>query len=163
MGLFKKAKERRKQRKEEIAKLNEARGELLATTAAEYMGGYGDKKAGTGFGLLRFYKNQIEFESSPTCSSDAFTITTDKISEINIEGKDDVSRRVTATRLIALGVFALALKKKTQEKESYITIELTDCQEVIFRNYISPMETKVMLTKATTHIRQCVAKTKDTL
>lgn len=122
MGLFKKAKDKRKQRKEKLAQLNKVRGELLVNTIAEYMGGYGDRKACVGFGLLSFYENQIEFTPRP--ASDAFTIAINKVSDINVEGKDEINRRVTATRLVALGVFALALKKKLRKRRRISLLNL---------------------------------------
>lgn len=121
----------------------EARGDLLKTISLDYMGGYEDYRKARG--ILTFYENQIEF-NSPLSTS--FIINSDQVSDIAIEGKDDVGRRVTVTRLLAVGIFAFALKKKKKEKEAYITLELVDGQEVIFfidKN--SPMDLKTKLSK----------------
>ena len=49
---------------------------------------------------------------------------------VRVESGSEIDSRITATRLIALGVFALAAKKKTGG-EAYLTIEGTDFMWVI--------------------------------
>lgn len=48
------------------------------------------------------------------------------ISNISFETAEQISRRITATRLITLGVFAFAFKKKKKDNEKYLTIEFLD-------------------------------------
>lgn len=43
-----------------------------------------------------------------------------------VESAGDLRRRVTATRLVLTGVFALALKKKQDDRELFLTIEGAD-------------------------------------
>lgn len=44
----------------------------------------------------------------------------------SVETEGDIRDRFTATRILALGVFALAFKKKTSDKDVYVIIEHTD-------------------------------------
>lgn len=123
--------------------------EKLCLLLAEYLGGYEDAKGGVG--SLVFYEDRIEFSR---ILSTHFTIDNEQVKAIAIEGKDEIGRRVTATRLIALGVFSLAFQKKTREKQSYLTLELVDGQEVIFfMNNIAPMELKAKLSKVRANLR----------
>lgn len=126
------------------------RGDKLNAISLEYMGGYGDSKKANG--ILTFYRNQTEFNSP---LSTKFTILNGSIANIAIEGKDEVGRRVTVTRLLLVGIFAFALKKKKKEKEAYITLELKDGQEVIFFvDKVNPMEMKTKLAKSISQVKQ---------
>ena len=42
--------------------------------------------------------------------------------EVQVESAGDLSSRVTATRLLATGVFALALKKKKDTRSAFLTV-----------------------------------------
>jgi len=123
------------------------RGELLAKlTHTQYLGGYNDIVE-TYHGIIEFYQNQIEFHaySSKTVK---FIIPNDNIKQMVVEGKQEVSSRVTVTRMLATGLFAFALKKKEVSQQSYITLELGGGQEVIFFvNNIAPMSLKAVLAK----------------
>ena len=44
------------------------------------------------------------------------------LASIELDGPDNLNSRITATRLLTLGVFALAAKKKTGESYAYITL-----------------------------------------
>jgi len=64
--------------------------------------------------------------------SDGFTLGTfrtkeshrwDSLKGLELDGPDNVNSRITATRLLTLGVFALAAKKKTGESYAFITLE----------------------------------------
>ena len=46
----------------------------------------------------------------------------DSLKELELDGPDNVNSRITATRLLTLGVFALAAKKKTGESYAFITL-----------------------------------------
>jgi len=50
----------------------------------------------------------------------------DSINEIIREDKSTISSRVTATRVLALGIFALAAKKKEKEEEFCVLIDWQD-------------------------------------
>lgn len=136
MGIFTKA-------RQAYLKSEAKRASILVNV--EYMGGYGDRKKA--LGNLSFYESQLTFRVAliPRAS---FLIPVSDITDLAIEGKDEVSSRVTVTRLLATGIFAFALKKKTKDKDAYLTATLKDGDEVIFHiKNKSPMELKVHLSK----------------
>jgi hypothetical protein len=164
MGLFDKVKEANKQRQEKKDELKKIRGQFLAAFAQlEYMGGYGDRPRKS-TGSLWFFENQVELRVVVTMNPKlSFTIPTADISDVAIEGKDEVSRRVTVTRLLATGIFAFALKKKTEDKEAFITLVLKDGQEVVFHvDKKAPMDVKVSLSKVIAHVKQNAPKATST-
>lgn len=138
------------EQQERAAELKGTRGSRLDTLAVEYMGGYGDKKKAKG--ILTFFEKQTEFSA---VMSTKFVIPNGQIKDLVVEGKDEVSRRVTVTRLLLVGIFAFALKKKNKDKESYITLELTDGQEVIlFVDDKAPMALRAKLAKVISVVKQ---------
>jgi 5S rRNA maturation endonuclease (ribonuclease M5) len=135
---------------EKVAELKDTRGARLGALPVEYMGGYGDKKKTKG--VLTFFEKQTEFNA---VMSTKFTIPNTQIQDIVVEGKDEVNRRVTVTRLLAVGIFAFALKKKNKDQESYITLELADGQEVIlFVDNKAPMALRAKLAKVISAVKQ---------
>jgi hypothetical protein len=135
---------------DKVDETKDARGGKVGTISLEYMGGYGDKRKAKG--TLTFYQKQTEFSS---IMSGKFIIQNSQVRDIVIEGKAEVNRRVTVTRLLTVGIFAFALKKKNAEKEAYLTIELADGQEIIF--FIenkAPMELKAKLAKVISQVKQ---------
>jgi hypothetical protein len=129
------------------AETADARGKKYSVLSAVYLGGYNDFKKSSG--TLKLFEKRIEF-GSPMMSSRSFSISREDIAELAVEGKDEVNRRVTVTRLLAIGIFAFAMKKKKEDKESYITVVLNDGQEVVFQiNDKSPLELKSKLASAT--------------
>lgn len=48
-----------------------------------------------------------------------------------VDTAGNINRRVTATRLVAVGVFALALKKKQDDREVFLLIDGPDFQWVV--------------------------------
>lgn len=57
---------------------------------------------------------------------DTALIKYENILSLNLETKDQIYSRFTATRLALLGPFALAFKKKTKSTEKYLTIDFKD-------------------------------------
>ncbi len=57
-----------------------------------------------------------------------------EVESYGIEGKEDISRRITATRMVAFGIFALAAPKKSVKREQYLTIILRDGNQLIFEH-----------------------------
>ncbi|MCL5292571.1 MAG: SHOCT domain-containing protein [Actinobacteria bacterium] len=151
MGLIDGAKNKYQKHQEAAAKLKDDRGDKFgALPITEYMGGYGDYKRA--IGALTFYEKQTEFKAPLRFS---FTIASTEIADVAIEGKDEVNRRVTVTRLLAVGIFAFAFKKKSADKESYLTLVLADGQEAVFHiDKRSPMELKTSLSKAISQVKQ---------
>lgn len=117
-----------------------------AMIAVDYIGGYGDIKKATG--MIQFYESYLSFSG---LFNKVFDIPYDNVKDISIESPDEVSKRVTATRLIALGVFALFLKKK--KKEAYIVVQLKDGQEAIFHaNGVTTMDVRAKLSSTISHL-----------
>lgn len=135
---------------EKVAELKDTRGARLGALPVDYMGGYGDNKKAKG--VLTFFEKQTEFSA---VMSTKFVIPNAQIKDIVVEGKDEVNRRVTVTRLLAVGIFAFALKKKSKDQEAYITLELTDGQEVIlFVDNKAPMALRAKLAKVISSVKQ---------
>lgn len=134
---------------EKVAEIKDARGGRIGALSVEYMGGYGDYRKAKG--SLTFYQKQAEFSSLMT----KFQIQNSNVRDVVVEGKSEVNRRVTVTRLLAVGIFAFTLKKKSTDKEAYITIELADGQEVIFFvDNKAPMDLKAKLAKVISQVKQ---------
>lgn len=98
-----------------------------ASLAVEYLGGYEDKKKAPGF--LNFYETYVSFKE---LFKQPLDIPYDEITNISVEPPEEVGKRVTMTRLVALGVFSLFFKKS--KKEAFIVIELEDGSEIIFQS-----------------------------
>lgn len=123
------AKEKYTEERQKSAALKQIRGKNLATLRCQYAGGYGDVKPGAG--LITFYENRVVFKAG--LGKSLIEIDTSSIKDVAIEGRHEVNRRVTVTRLLAVGIFAFALKKKQEEKEAFLTIVLKDGQEVVLQ------------------------------
>lgn len=93
--------------------------------AAEYLGGY--KEYGKANGMITFYETYLKFGA---LLKKSIEIPLSDVKSITVESPDETGKRLTATRLVALGVFAFALKK--DKKECFIVVETKDNQEAIF-------------------------------
>lgn len=141
MGFLDNLKDDYKKQQDKIAVRNETRGQRLAFVACKYLGGYEAQSKSDG--ILTFYENQMEYKS---IFGGSFTLDKSLVSEISVEGKNEVSSRVTVTRLLTIGIFAFAAKKKTTDKEAYITIVLTDGREIVMQvSNTAPMQLKPKL------------------
>lgn len=69
------------------------------------------------------------------------------ITGIHYETAEQINRRITATRILTLGVFALAFKKKQKDKTKYLTIDFLesgiDCTMVISGKKSNEAYTKI--------------------
>lgn len=147
----KKKQEKQKQKSEWQEKRKEILSKAPVYVIAEYMGGY--EVARKAKGSLSIYLDKVEFKVVLN-SNASFTIPNSDISNIAVEGRDEVSRRVTVTRLLATGIFAFALKKKGKDQEAFITLILIDGREVVFNVADkSPMEVKAKLSAAISRIK----------
>jgi hypothetical protein len=153
MGFLDNVKDKYQDHQEKIAELKDTRGDKLSSLSVEYMGGYNDQKKASG--TISFYQKQTEFKNPMLNKKLWFTIANKDIADIAIEGKDEVNRRVTVTRLLAVGIFAFAFKKKGEDKDAFITLVLADGQEVVLHiKDKAPMELKASLAKAISQIKQ---------
>ena len=102
------------------------------TISAEYKGGHPMLTKEKGCTL------KIQNESiSISCAGKNAVIGYDTITSIHYETAEQINRRITATRILALGVFALAFKKKQKDTTKYLTIDFKEsgieCTTVISR------------------------------
>jgi hypothetical protein len=74
-----------------------------------------------GFALIRWGKSLMEKNWS-------------QVSEVEVSGETDVNRRITATRLLGFGIFALAAKKKKVNNETFIFLTLDDGSQVVLQS-----------------------------
>lgn len=95
------------------------------SVAGTYLGGYVDRtnKQAT----LFVYADRVEINGT---LRPKITMPTEDIKGIKVESPDEVQKRVTVGRLLALGIFSLAFKKKV--KECFVVTEMKDGREVIF-------------------------------
>jgi|GEM_PF-3318320 len=95
----------------------------------KYLGGHSDLSLG--FGSLNFYMDRVEYVRGKKI---LLTLSSEEVESYNVEGKEDISRRITATRMVTLGIFALATPKKSVKREQYLTIVLKDGNQLIFEH-----------------------------
>ena len=113
-------------------------GKRKALIAVSYIGGYDESKKAAG--MLSFYDSHVMFKAFLR----KIEIPMHEVKNISIEPPEEVGKRVTMTRLVALGVFSLFLKKA--KKEAYIVLELKDGREVIFHaNGVTHMDVRAKL------------------
>lgn len=150
MSLLDKAKAQIQVSNEKRAEKRGLQGKRLVAIPAEYTGGYKEYKKAQG--ILTFYENITEFKA-PLATT--FILNNKDIVDTSVEGRHDVNRRITVTRLVAIGIFAFALKKKNDSKEAFITLELINGQEVIlYIKKTSPLELKRKLNTILSQITQ---------
>ena len=73
------------------------------------------------------------------------TIPYSTISNIQVESQQEIERRITATRLLALGVFAFAVKKKEIHVSEYLTIDVKDENDLEFTMVFSGTQIRELL------------------
>ena len=105
------------------------KGKKIKTLHLTYLGGLSDFKRCDG--KLEVYEKCLEFADN-WHKDRTFVLKPTELSSYAIEGKEDIHRRLTATRMVTLGIFSLAAQKKQVEREQYLTLVLTDGRNVIF-------------------------------
>jgi len=151
MGFIDNVKGSIKDSSDRAAERKGERGRQLAVVGCEYIGGYGTQQKSAG--RLTFYERRVEF-AVPMSQKRSFEIPMEDLADIAVEGKAEVGKRVTVTRLVAVGLFAFAFKKRTEDKESFVTLVLQDGQEAVFHvTNKSPLELKPKLAAATSAVR----------
>ena len=105
------------ERKKELGLLND-----ITISKLEYKGGHPDLTKEKDCTLL-ISNDYLKI----TCGFIAEAVIPYKdITSIHLETQEQLGKRITATRLLTLGVFALAFKKKTKSSEQYFTIDFDD-------------------------------------
>lgn len=124
MGIFADFK---KQKEVAQQQYRERAAKLPLALNVEYYGGYQDYEKKTKGKLFISQLNVVYMGGG-----NKFEIAKTDLKEIAVEGEEDVSRRVTVTRLLAVGIFAFALKKKQEIRDAYITLVTNGGSEVVF-------------------------------
>lgn len=108
---------------QKIVKGIKSGGKDIWRGTCKYLGGHPDIK-GQGEGSLKIKSSGIFFNKG----LQQFYIPITDV--IKVEGKteEQISKDVTLTRLIALGIFAFGLKKKRIDKYTYLIITYSDCE-----------------------------------
>lgn len=151
MSLFDNMKQSYEKRQEQNTARNNLRGKKITGLLAEYIGGYDQYQKASG--TLSFYEKRLEF-SVALMKAKSFEIENSQVSDIAVEGRDEVHSRVTVTRLLTVGILAFALKKKKEDKEAFITVVLNDGQEAVFHvKGKSPLQLKPSLANAISIIK----------
>ena len=69
----------------------------------------------------------------------------DEVREVVVEGQEETRRRVTAARMIAVGMLALAMPKEENTSYAYMTVAAADGDLVVRMEGVRPQELKVQL------------------
>lgn len=107
---------------------------------------------------IYIYENAIQLEFIKTFDDTFKTvIPLSMVDAIHIETKEQIEKRVTATRVLAFGVYAFAMKKKELTTTMFLTIDITNEQNVsstiVFSGVPCP-EAHSTITKALTEFRK---------
>lgn len=121
MGLFgdKESKEKKKQAFNEF----KSQGKIIGFAAGKYLGGHPDILVSLD-GMIHVNPSGIFFDAS--LSNQFFFIPISQIMKSELKTEEQISKDVTLTRLVALGIFAFGLKKKRIEKQFYLIITYID-------------------------------------
>lgn len=144
---------KRDERNEQKQELARERGRELGRAMLGYAGGYDAQYASNAGklsleGTLYCFENQIEYKKR----NNDFVIPASQIKHVEISGQQQMKSRITATRILALGVFSLAAPKRTTEKEAYVLFELVDGRSVLFQTTTStPFDMQRKLANAVSH------------
>lgn len=84
--------------------------------------------------------------------TEIFRIPWSEVADLTVEGPDQAAKRITATRLVTLGVFALAAKKKS--KSAVLIVDLQSGEQAVFHTEkLTAPELKGKLAPITSQIR----------
>jgi len=132
----------------------------FSATETHYLGGWsGHPKTYTGklTKIVVIDKSGISLRGLSTI----FTIPWDQILDLEVEGPETASKRVTAGRALALGVFALAAKKTT--KSAVLIARLRSGEEAIFQTEkFTAAELRAKLAPITSQLRKANASSSPT-
>jgi len=100
---------------------------VLRKQGVNYLGGYPARTAPASGVILAFSNTKVAVENA---SSVLFSVPLSTVTAIDIETEEEVRHRLTASRLLLVGVFAFAWKKRTPGSVM-VTIE-TDNGQILF-------------------------------
>lgn len=123
MGLLSKVKEERKKLKEgkkQYKEIEKSGGVPITTGIGKYLGGH-PNLLNSFEGIIIVKKNGIFIEESFS-PVNYLHIPIEKIISAEFKTDKEISKDVTLTRLLTIGVFALAFKKKRVEETNYLIL-----------------------------------------
>lgn len=91
-------------------------------------------------GRLTVGQSGLVFRGAVKPYEPTFVMPWSDVAAIHIEGTAQVSQRITATRIAAVGLFALAAPKKTKSEQTFITVDLHSGDEFVFEPDSCPRE-----------------------
>jgi Short C-terminal domain len=124
--------------------------ERFTVSGTAYHGGWsGHPKTHGNTNLLEVDKRGIGLRGMKTI----FTIPWEQIVDVTVDGPETAATRITATRLLAFGVFALAAKKKT--KAAIVIVTTANGDQAVFQTEKSmPHEVSPKLIPLAAHVRK---------
>jgi len=101
--------------------------DLPSFPSGKYLSGLSTCTTPQVFTHIVFVQDAIKVIRNPIYGSDEYgTIPLKNIADVKIENKSSLERRITATRLLTIGIFAFAAKKKEKIELKYLVIECID-------------------------------------
>ena len=116
-------KEIKEAEKEDYRSLLKSAGKSYAMSTCQYLGGHPNIQSKC-VGNLIVNNVGIFFEKSLPFKS--FMIPIENVLRADIKTDTQISKDVTLTRLLALGIFAFGVKKKTKEEHNYLVLTYTE-------------------------------------
>ena len=108
-----------------------------------YLGGHPIREKKHNGGVLRFDAEGVHFRGF----HELFVVPWVDVQELAVEGSEEVQRRVTASRLLTIGVFAFAAKKKAP-KNAFVTVATKDGEAIFECTRTGPHAIRAKLTGA---------------
>ncbi len=126
----------------------------FAATESAYLGGWsGQAKTYPGKSkVIKLDKAGVSLCGIKTI----FTIPWEQVQDIDVEGPEAASKRITATRMVTMGVFALAAQKKS--KSAVMIVKLRSGEEAVFQTQkFAAGELRGKLAPITSYLRRAGA------
>ena len=114
-----------------------------ARVAGQYLGGFRDLAVGPL--VVIFDDRGVHLVPAATPWWQACALAWADVREIVVEGQEETRRRVTAARLMAVGMLAVAIPKEENTSHAYVTVAATDGDVVVRIDGARPQELKVQL------------------
>lgn len=129
----------------------------LNINGCAYMGGYSahPKTHGT-TNILAVGANGLAYRGL----NEIFRISWSEVAGLTVDGPDQASKRITATRLVGMGVFALAAKKTS--KSAVLIVDLRSGEQAVFHSEkVTAPELKAKLAPITSQIHVAAKRTAE--
>jgi hypothetical protein len=126
----------------------------LPVTKCDYLGGWSEHPKGHSDNQLEIDAAGLRYKGFKTI----LLIPWDQVEAIEVEGPDQASKRVSAGRVMMIGVFALAAKKSV--KSAVLTITMKSGEQAVFQTHEwMALDLKAKLSPVLSQLRQLPAAT----